>query len=199
MSASRKTKHHINLLSVIISVLCLLFVTGNTVFAIPYLQLDAYPAGYVGGDEESVVTYSSEFTLYALVDSGQGSTVGDFYISIAIIPNPGETSPDLGSYEFEGEIFKVTDGGLLSDGVTPYEEMVYGIPPVDDYLTKKGLPGHGVFYTYYREHVFQLDPTGITDLYNSQDDPGGPGQFPPNPDGALYYQAFEVDAKKLHG
>ena len=63
---------------------------------------------------------------------------------------------------------------------------------------KRDLPGHGFFDTYYREHVFQLDPSGRAELYNSQDNPGGPlqPQFY-NPVGALYYQAFEVDAAGL--
>ena len=198
MSTAKTLNNHVSSAAVVMFMLCLLFVTGNAAFAIPYLQLDAYPAGYVGGEEESVVTYSSQFTLYALVDSSQGSTLGDFYISVAIIPDPGETSPDLGFYKFDGETFNVTDGGLLSDGLTPYEQMVYGTPPVDDFLIKKGLPGHGVFDTYYREHSFTLAGGGRADLYNSQDNPGGPLQ-PEfyNPVGDLYYQAFEVDATGL--
>ena len=56
MSESRTTKRRMNLMSVIVFVACLLLVSGNTVFAVPYLQLDAYPAGYVDGDEQSRCT-----------------------------------------------------------------------------------------------------------------------------------------------
>ena len=209
MSAAHTTKRYMNLLSVIVFIAGLFLVSGNTVFAVPYLQLDAFPAGYVEGDEQSIVTTELQFTLYALVNTEKGSsgtTDGNFYISVAIIPDPGYdvSGHSLGSYEFGGETFNVTADGFLSDEETYYEEMEYGIPPLDAHLLAlqeqdKNLPSHGVYDTYYREHLFTLDePTGQADLYNSQDNPGGPlqEQFY-DPEGALYYQAFSVDASGL--
>ena len=168
-------------------------------FAYPYLQLDANPATYVGPPEESVVTIGPVFTLYALVNSEapkwSKSDLTDedrFYISVAIIPDPGysEQGPVLGSYDFGGKTFNVTAGGV------DYVEMAYGVPPLDAELKVRVLPDHGVFDTYYREHEFTLEPTGRADLYNSQDDFGGPGPFL-NPEGDLYFQAFSVDASNL--
>ena len=191
MSESRTTKRRMNLMSVIVFVACLLLVSGNTVFAVPYLQLDAYPAGYVDGDEQSIVTTDLQFTLYALVESTKGSTSpsGGFYINVAIIPDPGQDPPfpDLGSYEFDGGTFDVTDG------------MEYGIPPIEVFIQQNSLPSHGVYDTYYREHEFELTPpTGFADAYDAQYDFGGPENFPPTPGGGeIWYKAFSVDASGL--
>ena len=196
MSASRTAKRHMNLMSVIVFVACLLLVLGNTVYAIPFLQLDADPSGY----NEGIVTISPVFTLYALVNSESPKwAVSDlenehrFYISVAIIPDPGysELGPNLGSYEFGGETFNVTAGGV------GYDEMAYGVPPLNPGLKDRVLPKHGVFDTYYREHECALEPTGRADPYNSQVDFGGPEDFANPTTGALYYQAFDVDAGKL--
>ncbi len=171
-------------MSVIIFVLCLLLLRGNTVFAVPYLQLDAYPATYVYGDEESIVTTSGQFTFYALVDSTNENAfnIDDiFYLSVAIIPDPGETGPNLGSYDFDG----ITHNAV--------GDMTYGTPPVEEYLKNEDLPSHGVFDTYYHEYSFTLDPSKTAVEYNSQDNPGGPGTDP----GSLYYEDFEVDAGGL--
>jgi len=192
MSASRTAKRRMNLMSVIVFVACLLLVSGNTVFAVPYLQLDAFPAEYVDGDEQSIVTTELQFTLYALVESTKGSTSGDFYISVALIPDPGQSDPvpNLGSYEFGGQIFNVTGGGV------GYDEMEYGVPPLDAYMMANDLPSHGVYDTYYREHSFTLDPTGQADPYDAQFFPGGPLPFS-NATGDLWYQAFSVDVSGL--
>jgi len=197
MSASRRAKRHMNLMSVIVFVACLLLVGGNTVFAVPYLQLDAQPADYVDFDEESIVTSSLQFTLYTLVNSTDSSFANDlsqsnFWVSVAIVPDPGDPD-DLGSYEFDGKIFNVTQGGA------DYDPMEYGVPPLEEFLQQNSLPSHGIYDTYYREHQVFLDPTKLQILYNSQDFPGGPDQFDPNPnpEGDLWYQAFEVDATGL--
>lgn len=198
MSASRKTKGHMNLMSVIVFVACLLLVSGNTVFAVPYLQLDAHPSDYVDGEEQSIVTTDLQFTLYALVESTKGSTSpsGGFWISVAIVPDPGyeEGGHTLGSYDFGGETFNVTSDGINGDGA--YDAMEYGVPPLEEFLQQNSLPPHGVYDTYYREHEFELTPTGQEDPYDAQVDFGGP--FPiSNPDGDLWYEAFSVDATGL--
>ena len=191
MSASRTAKHHMNLMSVIVFVACLLLVGGNAVFAYPYLQLDAQPADYVDFDEESIVTSSLQFTLYALVNSTDSSFVDDlsesnFWVSVAIVPDPGDPGI-LGSYDFGGTTFSVTG------------DMEYGIPPLEEFLQQNSLPSHGIYDTFYREHHVVLDEDKKQILYNSQYFPGGPDQFDPNPnpDGQLWYQAFSVDATNL--
>lgn len=178
-----KTKYHIKMIFIVVFVQCLLLIIGNAAYAVPYLQLDAYPAVYVGGEEESIVTTSGQFTLYTLVNSEKGSINGPFYLSVAIMPDPGEIGPVLGSYDFDGDTKEVVG------------DMIYGTPPLDEYLISKGLPGHGVFDTYYREHSFNLDSAPTTAIYNSQDYPGGPN--PAITSGPLYYRAFNINALGL--
>ena len=188
------SKRRTNLMTVItVAVPCLLLVAGNPAFATPYLQLDANPATYVSAPEESTVTAGPVFTLYALVNSARPNNDDPllsetYYISAAIVPSiqpKPSSSPNLGSYIFDGDTINVT------------EHMVYGTPPVDTVLNKDQLAAHGIFDTYYYEHAFNLDNDKRIGVYNVQDDPGDPGQFPPNPDGPLYYQDFYVDASGL--
>ena len=190
MVDSRSTKRHINLMSVIVLVPCLLLVTGNTVFAEPYLQLDAYPSTYLSSpDEESIFTTDTEFTLYALVNSdsgniqgdGDGGTDGPFYLSFAIVPKV-TAAADLGSIVIDGTTVSVTG------------DMVFGAPPADAFINPDEIPGHGIFDTFYYEHEFELDSSMTTDLYNSQDEPG---RGPIDPDGPLWYQDFAVDVSGL--
>jgi len=175
-----------NLMSVILLVPCLLLVSGNAVFAEPYLMLDASPAIYLGAPEESIFATEQVFTLYALVNSEapESDLTETFYLSAALVPNPGESDPgpDLGSYDFDGSTFNVVG------------TMDYGIPPIGLVSPPGLLPPHGVYETYYREHEFTLDLNNRATLYNSMVTPGGPTD---NPLGTLYYQAFEVDASGL--
>jgi len=183
-------KRRMNLMSVIVFVPCLLLVAGNTVFAEPYLMLDADPAVYVYGDEESIVTTSPVFTLYALVNSEAPEAISDpfwletYYLSAAIVPNPGYNvpGPDLGSYSFNGSTYNVV--GF----------MKYGTPPIEEYLKQNDLPSHGIYETYFHEYFFMLNLDNKATLYNSMVTPGGPT---PDPYGTLYYQAFEVDVSGL--
>jgi hypothetical protein len=185
-------------MSVIVFVLCLLLVSGNAVFAIPYLQLDIEGGRYVEGDEESVVIASDVFTLYALVDSSHGSTIGSFYLSIALVPSiqpePDEP-PILGSFTID----YYDDGFATSTIVYVVGDMEYGIPPLNLLIEDPQNPGllapHGIFETYFYELEFTLDPSGTTTPYNVQDDPGGPTRFPPG--GDLWYQEFDIDATNL--
>ncbi len=190
MLAAHTTKRHMNLISVIVFVSCLLLVSGNTVFAIPYLQLDAEGGIYVGPPEESVVIASDQFTLYALVDSSHGSTDGVFFLSIALVPQL-DTATDLGFFMIDGDVINVTS------------DMTYGIPPLN--LLIEALPEdpqnpgllapHGIFETYFYELEFTLAGATQTDPYNVQYNPGGPGENVPG--GVLYYQAFDIDATNL--
>ena len=184
-----QTTRYTNSVSFIGFILCLLLVASNTVFAIPYLQLDADPAKYVYGEEESIVTTDLKFTLYVLIDSTSDSFDDTtFYISAAIVPNPGQSAPppDLGSYKFD------------SDTPIPIVgNMTYGTPPLDAYLDSKDLPGHGIYETYYHEYSFTLASALTATPYDAQVTPGGPTY---NPTGTLYYQAFDVDVSGLlHG
>ena len=173
-------KHQMILVSATVVLVICLFCNG--VFAEPYLQLDANPAVY---DDESIST-ELDFTLYALVNSKNGKAKGkvkgkgkkqtfgvdgSFYIAATIVPNIPEMPPDadLGSIFIDGfEIFAVSD-------------MLQGTLP--------GMPPHGAYPTYYYEHEFTLDPGMRTALYNSQDNPGGPG--PIDPEGLLYFGDFD--------
>ena len=170
-------------MSVIVLVPCLLLVASNAAFAVPYLQLDADPAIYVGGTEESVVTLGDEFTLYALVDTDTTVGLDQFNISIALTPQL-DTPTDLGSFIFDGATINVTT------------DMTYGIPPIS-LVSNPGLLGpHGIYETYYIEIPFTLDPTGISKEYNTQLEPGGPQTPVPGGD-TLMYQEFAVDASLL--
>jgi hypothetical protein len=186
-------KRYMNLMSFTVFAQCLLLVAGNTVYAVPYLQLDANPAGYVDGDEESIVTTDLKFTLYALIDSTSEFFDDDtFYICAAIVPDPGYSvpGPDLGSYTF-GDDTSIPIVG----------NMTYGNPPLEVYLDSKDLPSHGIYETYYHEYLFTLAETSEAVLYNSQNTPGGPTNLTPGPsDDIVLYKAFDVDVSGLdHG
>jgi len=198
MSAGRIKKRYMNLTSVIVFVPCLLLVSGNAVFAEPYLMLDASPAIYLSAPEESIFATEPHFTLYALVNSdsghidgtGDGGTDGYFYLSFAIVPKLPETDPppSLGSFILDGIPIVVVGG-----------DMEYGTPPIDEFRPPDEVAKHGIFKTYFLEKEFTLDPAKRTDLYNSAEPPppgpGGPG--PIVTDGDLWYQDFDVDVSGL--
>jgi hypothetical protein len=173
------------LMSVILFLPCLLLVSGNAVFAEPYLQLDANPATYLSAPEESIFATETEFTLYALVNSNKGSIDGSFYLSAALVPTMDYTEPppDLGSFTFDG---------MLINAVS---DMEYGSPPLNTILNKDQIAAHGIYDTYYEEFGFVLGPEyENATLYNSMITPGGPNLCA---DGPLYYRAFEVDVSAL--
>ena len=190
MSASRTTKRHMNLMSVIVFVTCLLLVGGNAVFAYPYLQLDAEPAVY-DPISESILTTVPQFTLYALVNSEapDADLTDTFYISAALVPSIPEADPDekpdLGSFYFDGIEYDVVGS------------MAYGTPPLEEHLSDE-LPPHGVYETYFYEFDFPLDPTNTAFLYDSMVDPGGlEGGLDTDPAGTLIYEDFSVDVSNL--
>lgn len=198
-------------MKIIVHTLLYLLLLCSTAFAVPYLQLDADPSEYVAGDDETVISTSSDFTLYTLVDlnDNQDETIDDlnddtFYISIALTPQIEEgTDFDLGSFSFNGTQYSVLD-----------ENMEYGSPPINDILdpdddTKdKDLSPHGIYDTYFIQYSFSFADgtanggtsftTGTANEYNSQDTPGGPVDW----DGSsntdtLAYAAFDVDVSNL--
>ena len=152
MSRTCTTKGSMNLRSVILFAACVLLVTGNAVFAVPFLQLDADPSAYDVGDE-SIVTTETQFTLYTLVNSNysQFDTGETFYLSVAVVPTLLETDPPptLGYFVF--------DDGIMSQTIAVTGDMEYGNPPVDIAAKNNDLPGHGVYDTYYWEYSFTLD------------------------------------------
>jgi len=171
--------------------LCLLLAGGG--FAEPYLQLDATDSVYLSAPEESIHPTEPVFTLYALVNSDSGNIVGDgngdvdgfFYLSAAVTPKQllSDPDPDLGYFVLDGITIAVAG------------DMSYGAPPIDADKNKDEIARHGIYDTYYYEHEFSLDPAKRTALYNSMDNPGGPG--PVVADGPLYYQDFEVDVRGM--
>jgi hypothetical protein len=176
---ARISEYQRNLVLVIAgSVLCL---CCSPLYAEPYLQLDAYPGAYVGGEEESTVSTQLDFTLYALVNSKKGDVGGTFYIAATLEPQvpvvPAGT--DLGSIFIDGAEIRVVS------------DMLYGTPP--------GMPPHGEYPSYYYESEFTLDPDKTTALYNSQDvELDGPISVIEG--GPLYFEDFEIDATGLaHG
>lgn len=197
MSMAYTIKSRMNVMSIIVFVPCLLFVSGNVVFAEPYLMLDAHPSEYVGPPEESIVITDPVFTLYALVNSESGNApdafaedpvivedVGLFYISAAIVPSMDETDPplDLGSFTFDGELINVVS------------DMDYGSPPINAVLTPEQIAAHGIYNTYFEVFDFELDLSKKAILYDSMVTPDG---LVPDSEGTLYYMDFNVDVSDL--
>jgi hypothetical protein len=169
---------------VLILVLGVLLCTGaSSVMALPFLQLYISDAVY-DTSTETVVSTSSSFTLYALIDPGsneyvQGQT---YYISAAIAPQI-DTAMDLGSFNFDTTLVDVTD------------DMIYGTAPIEEIAGNLDLPGHGIFPTYFTEFSFTIDGSNMVAAYNVQDDPGGFGSS--SSSDFLYYAAFVVDVSGL--
>ena len=205
MSASHTAKRHMNLMTVILFVACLLLVGGNTVFAEPFLMLDAkMPDGSPppSSSEAGIFTSGPVFTLYALVNSEAPEAIedpfetGTFFLSVAVVPDPGYPGdsvpgPALGSYYFNADYF---DGGTYDVVGVGDDAMKYGTPPLEDFLKQNDLPSHDVFETYFDQYSFELNLDNTATLYNSMVTPGGPTD---DPEGTLYYQAFEVDVSGL--
>lgn len=130
---------------------------ASAVFAYPFLQLDISDSHY-DTETETVISNGDEFKLYALIDANSHfyDPYSVYYISAAIIPQVAESepSPDLGSFEFDGNTINVT------------ADMTYGTP----------LPSHSVFPTYFSEFSFDLNgskPVSYVMPYNVADNPGG--------------------------
>ena len=198
MGAAHAKVKRASLMSITGFVLIFLLTANATVFAEPYLQLDARPAVWLSilpDDEESLYSADLQFTLYALVNSDSGNIQGEgdggidgfFYLSAALIPKQLELSspPDLGSIILDNIPIAVVG------------DMSYGTPPIDVDRNPDEISRHGIFDTYYFEHEFALNPAENPPVavYNSQENPGGPDL---TTTGLLYYEDFEVDISGLH-
>jgi len=195
MSTASKEKHLINMIFIVVFVQCLLLIMGNVAYAQPYLQLDADPAIYVGPPEESTVTTSDVFTLYALVNSKDSEApdpidlLKEYYLSIAIVPKV-VTPTVLGSFTIDGPGISSLPDNIIN--VTA--EMQYGIPPVVATIAQD-IPSHGIYETYFIEIPFTLTGAKQAGLYDVQTQPGLPD--PDSIDQRLYYQEWAVDATGL--
>jgi hypothetical protein len=150
-------------------------------FAVPSLQLDIGGGSYYTGndpryDNETVISSSDVFTLYALMQEAKNKTslTDTYYISMALYASIPKTSSstDLGSFTFAGNTIDVV------------KDMVYGNP---------GIPSHGVFDTYYFLYQFKFDKDDQIAVYNVQHNPGA--NF--STGSGLYYAAFAVDTTDL--
>ncbi len=163
----------------------------NTASAIPTLQLDISDGTYDPATE-TIISSSTSFTLYALLDPNSKNTLYDtYYISVALVPKTGPDGVSLGSLSFSGDTIEVTG------------DMVYGVPPLENIVTLQGwdsgdLPKHGIYETYFSEYEFQFSSYGTTIAYDAQDN-AGDGPYDPDhtsPD-TMYYAAFNVDTSLL--
>jgi hypothetical protein len=149
---------------------------ANTALAIPTLQLDIDGGTYIGGSEESTVTDSSSFDLWALATTDIDTAL-DYYLSIALTPK----TENIGD---AANLGMVTVGGTQLSSLGSSQ---YGTPPVAD--IDKDLASHGIFETYYYELTFNFPETPTIGAYNVQDDSSAPGN--------LYKQVFQIDASAL--
>lgn len=165
------------------SILCLaVLIWGCPVFAYPVLQLDI-GGGYYNttGDprynDETIVSASDTFTLYALMAVGNKTSLADnYYISMALYPRIPLTtpSPNFGSFTFMGQTIDVVG------------DMEYGNP---------GIPEHGVFDTYYVLYRFNFNADNRVGPYNVQINPGQFANYYPG--NGFYYASFSVDTTNL--
>lgn len=151
-------------------------------FATPILQLDIGDGIYHTGvdpryDNETIISTSDVFTLYALMQEKKGITAlaDDYYISMALYPHITEMSlpSDVGSFIFMDQPIDVVN------------DMKYGNP---------GIPSHGVFDAYYLSYMFKFDDDKRIAIYNVQDNPGANFSMGT----VLYYEAFVVDTSNLN-
>lgn len=126
--------------SLVLVVIYLAFST--TVHAVPNLQLGIAGGTYVN---ETTVTSSSTFDLYAYLLPNTFNTIADtYYLSAALIrPDYGAIPPgSLGSININGTFYNVT------------KNMLFGTPPIDEMYGE--LERHGIFPTFYIEQSFSF-------------------------------------------
>lgn len=175
--------------TIIFSLMLILFSFSNSVWAIPYLQLDIEDGTYIGGEDETVHAQSNVFTMYGLVDSKKGPVDDVFYISAALVsdllePIGENEGGNFGHFSFDGNEYNVTS------------DMIYGTPPTEA-AKNNSLPTHGIFPTFFKEFSFTTFD-GRANEYNVEDDWGGiSGGLTPNINGPLYYAMFSVDTSGL--
>ena len=81
----------------------------SPVFALPVLQMDIgggyyHSTGDSRYNDETVIAGGDAFTLYALMQETNRTSLDDeYYISVALYPSAPQTSPDFGSFVFAGQ------------------------------------------------------------------------------------------------
>lgn len=143
--------------------------------ALPLLQLDV-SGGVYDSSTETTVSTSTNFTLYALLNS-LSPHGGNYFISAALFPAPSSAGGNFGSFVFNGTTINAT------------ADMSYGTPT--------NLPAHGIYPTWYEEFAFTFNPANKTTNYNVQNVVGvhtGPAA---NSSGNSLYMPFLVDVSGL--
>jgi hypothetical protein len=180
----------------------------TTASAIPMLQLGIGGGSY-NEDEETTVSGSKVFTLYAYLTPGPDTTAEElqaylnetYYIAAALTPRV-TGSADLGSFSYNGTTVNAT------------ADMVYGRPPFEpldpgtqDY-DSGDLAAHGIYDTYFKEFSFKFKSGPAADLKNCgvnvnctnpinvQDTVGTDPISVAN--GTQYYMAFQLDTTNLN-
>ena len=168
-----------NLFKPIFAGICLTAMCSVNLWAIPTLQLDTVPGTWDPITQTTIAT-ANPFTLRALIDASSVDITRNFYISAAIIPNPGVTPlPNFGSFTINGTTYSSSSG------------MQYGTPPVNAAI--KNLPAHSIFPTWYAERIFSAVGSSTIAAYNTQDGSSGA------PGSVLNYVDFEVNISGLLG
>lgn len=191
----------------IVAVVAALFLP-TTASAIPLLQL-GIGGGWYDADDETTVSSSKTFTLYAYLTPGADTTAEQlqtylndtYYISAALTPRV--TQPDtLGSFSYNGTTVNATT------------DMVYGTPPFEalDHGTQDSDPGdlsrHGIYDTYFKEFSFKFKSgpaatakncgvnVNCTNPINTQDTVGTNPVSVAN--GTQDHMAMQIDTTKLN-
>ena len=162
----------------IISGLILLAIS-STAHAIPVLQLGIAGGTYVN---ETTVTGSSTFDLYAYLLPNGSNAIGDTYFLSAALIRPGSEIIDqqlaLGSFKAGGTTYDVTG------------DLTYGTPPVDELYGN--IPTHGIFPTFFAEQSFTFSGADLlTTAINVADGD--------TRNATMYRQKFLVDLTNLAG
>lgn len=170
--------------------------------AIPFLQLDINNGVYVGGSEESVMTSSNIFELYALADSTNGKFNGDdvFHISAALTPKTAQPGGDFGSFSVSYSAWDEVTGQTVvvtNQVVAVTADMTFGIPPLEANWDHDGgdLGAHDIFNTYYYEMTFRFSGANTASPYNVEN--AGGGGLDPGSSGSLLYETFAFDLTNL--
>jgi len=163
--------------------------------AVPLLQVDML-GGIYDFETETIVAPGGAFTVYAVLTPKANATAAQisallsktYYMSVALVgasipPPPGGA---LGTFEFglPGTIStcKETSGpstGNCPQTVNVTADMEYGTPPVEVMDSMQDhdagdLAKHSIYPTYFSEFSFQFSSAFTTQVYNTQDNPGGP-------------------------
>ena len=167
--------------------------------AVPQLQLGIAGATY-DSSTQTAVAQANPFTLYAFLDPNGSSSVSSlladtYYISAALFRKDGAnvstTGASLGSFSYNlgagAVVVPVTSG------------MTFGTPPLDAMLAIGGLPGHGVFPTYFSQFGFQFASNKDVTPVDVQNNPSLAGMnFSGNGTGTgMYFKGFQIDVGSL--